>query len=167
MSNALSLLHPDWEVERVYNESSSDNAFLKPTSDNPGYAKSKVKVEYNVWTPDGERQARDIDRVVLVIYHKDGNGHWHISEPRGGENGADTYGNVNVAKVKKIEGNSSTNSTGAYILSANVNFDPNPDNEQEKDIVDTTSLVIPLKPGKMTVPLDPTKVNFRVPKSDE
>lgn len=52
--------------------------------------KVKVKVEYNVWTPDSERQARDIDRVILVIYHKDGNDHWHISEPNGGENGADS-----------------------------------------------------------------------------
>ncbi len=159
----------DWTVERVYNEDPMDNAFIKPTKDVGGFCKSKVKVEYNVWVPDAERQARDFDRVVLVIYHKDSNDHWHISEPKGGENGADINGNVVGTKVKSISGNSKFTQAGnPLILDATVNFDPNPTKgeigyDPEKDIVDTISLVIPLKPGKMTVPLDPTKAHFRIP----
>jgi hypothetical protein len=162
----------DWEVEREYNENPLDNAFLKPSRDIGGYAKSKVKVEYNVWTPDNERQTRDFDRVVLVIYHKDGNDHWHISEPKGGENGADVYGNVNGAKVMSIQGNSKRLTDMEKLLNATVNFEPNPPKgeigyDPEKDIADTISLVIPLKPGKMTVPLDPTKAHFRTPNLNE
>lgn len=163
----------DWTVERVFNENPMDNAFIKPTKDVGGYCKSKVKVEYNVWVPDAERQARDFDRVVLVIYHKDGNEHWHISEPKGGENGADVNGNVVGEKVKSISGNSKfTQASNPLILDATVNFDPNPTKgeigyEPEKDIVDTIFLVIPLIPGKITVPLDPTKAHFRTPNMNE
>ncbi len=162
----------DWIAEREYNENGLENVFLKPTKDNPGYAKSKVKVEYNVWDGSDNRSARDIDRVVLVIYHKDGNDHWHISESNGGENGADSNGYVIDAKVLSINGNSNRLSTFDKILNATVNFDSNPEKDAsgydpEKDIVEIVPLVIALKPGKMIVPLDPTKVNFRVPKTDE
>jgi hypothetical protein len=171
-SNELALGFSDWIVERVYNENPLDNAFLKPTRDIGGYSKSKVKVEYNVWVPDAERQARDFDRVVLVVYHKDGNDHWHISEPKGGENGADVNGNVNGAKVMSIQGNSKRLIDLEKLLNATVNFEPNPPKgetgyDPEKDIVETVSLVIPLKPGKLTVPLDPTKAHFRTPDLNE
>ena len=79
------------------------------------------------------------------------------SEPKGGENGADINGNVVWTKVKSISGNSKFTQAGnPLILDATVNFDPNPTKgeigyDPEKDIVDTISLVIPLKPGKMTV----------------
>jgi hypothetical protein len=128
-----------------------------------------LKVEYNVWMPDSERQARDFDRVVLVIYHKDGNDHWHISEPKGGENGADVNGNVITTKVVSISGNSINRPIdNPLILSANVNYEPTPGKDEagydpDKYVDDTISLVIPLKPGKMTVPLDPTKAHFRTP----
>jgi hypothetical protein len=151
-----------------------DNAFVKPTKDVGGYCKSKVKVEYNVWDGSEGRTARDIDRVVLVIYHKDGNGVWHISEPKGGYNGADSNGNINESKVERIIGNSKDSQLGHLpkILDANVNFEPTPgENESgynpEKYVADTISLVIPLKPGKMTVPLDPTKARFRTPNLNE
>ncbi len=164
----------DWTVEREYNENPLDNAFLKPTKDVGGYAKTKVKVEYNVWDGSGERIARDYDRVVLVIYHKDGNDHWHISEPKGGYNGADLNGNINESKVERIIGNSKDSQLGHLpkILDANVNYEPNPPKgetgyDPEKDIVETVSLVIPLKPGKITVPLDPTKSHFRTPNLNE
>ena len=162
----------DWVVEKEFNEYSSDNEFLPPTENNMGYAKYKVKVEYNVWDGSGGRPAREIDRVVLVVYHKDGNGDWHISQPNGGENGADTEGNVIDSKVLSINGNSNRLSTFDKILNATINFDPNPKKDAsgydpEKDIVEVVPLVIALKPGKMTVPLDPTKVNFRVPKANE
>ena len=162
----------DWTVEREYNENPMDNAFLKPTTDIGGYAKTKVRVEYNVWDGSDERTARDYDRVVLVIYHKDGNDHWHISEPKGGENGADIYGNVNVAKVMSIQGNSKRLTDMEKLLNATVNYEPNPQvgetgYDPEKDIVETVSLVIPLKPGKMTVSPDPTKAHFRTPNLNE
>lgn len=160
----------DWIVERVFDENS--NIFVKPTKIRSGFAKSKVKVEYNVWDGSKGRPARDIDRVVLVIYHKDGNDHWHISEPNGGGNGADSNGNTIDTKVKSISGNSSKNDIGPRYLDAVVNFDPNPEKgesgyDPEKDIVEVVPLVIALKPGKMTVPLDPTKVNFRIPRLNE
>lgn len=166
----------DWIVSREYEDFDPDmlpdNIFVKPTKDIPGYCKSKVKVEYNVWAPDSERQARDFDRVVLVIYHQDGNSHWHISEPKGGENGADVFGNVNELKIKNIQGNSKNFVDTPTILNAIVNFDPNPlegdiGYDPEKDIVKVVSLVIPLGPGKMTVPLDPTKAQFRTPELTE
>jgi hypothetical protein len=163
----------DWTVAKEYDDHSPDlmpdNAFVKPTKDIMGYAKSKVKVEYNVWDGSGGRTARDYDRVVLVIYHKDGNDHWHISEPKGGENGADSNGNVIAAKVKEIEGNSKDLGDNPLILNAVVNFDPNPEKgtsgyDPEKDIVDIAFINIALEPEKMTVPLDPTKAHFRTPK---
>jgi hypothetical protein len=162
----------DWIVEREFNEDSSDNVFIKPTKDNSGLAKSKVKVEYNVWDGSDNRPTRDIDRVVLVIYHKDGNDHWHISEPNGGENGADSNGYVIDVKVKSISGNSSKNIIGPRYLDAVVYFDFNPEKgeigyDPKKDIIEVVPLVIALKPGEMMVPLDPSKVNFRVPKTGE
>jgi hypothetical protein len=171
-SNEIALGLSDWTVERVYNENPGDNLFIPPTKVNWGFCKSKVKVEYNVWVPDADRQARNYDRVVLVIYHKNGNGVWHISEPKNGENGADTNGNVNAAKVKEIKGNSQRLSEAEKILSANVNYEPTPGKNEagydpEKYVDDTTFLVIPLNPGEMTVPLDPTKVQFRVPNVNE
>jgi hypothetical protein len=176
-SNEIALGLSDWTVERVYEDTDPDmkpdNFFKPPTATEWGFYKSKVKVEYNVWDGSEGRTARDYDRVVLVAYHKDGNGVWHISEPKGGENGADVHGNVNGAKVMVIQGNSKYTQVGnPLILNAVVNFEPTPgENEAgykpEKYVADTTSLVIPLKPGKMTVPLDPTKAHFRTPNLNE
>jgi hypothetical protein len=121
--------------------------------------------------PDADRQARNYDRVVLVIYHKNGNGVWHISKT--GENGADENGNVIEGKVKGIKGNSIITQAGnPLILSANVHYEPTPGKNEagydpEKYVDDTTFLIIPLNPGEMTVPLDPTKVQFRVPNVNE
>lgn len=174
--NEIALGLSDWTVERVYEDTDPDmkpdNFFKPPTATEWGFYKSKVKVEYNVWIPDSERQARDYDRVVLVAYHKDGNGVWHISEPKGGENGADVHGNVNAAKVVSIQGNSKGLADDKKLLNATVNYEPTPgENEAGYDpakyVADTTSLIIPLKPGKMTVPLDPTKAHFRTPNLNE
>lgn len=160
----------DWVVEKEYNEEPLDNAFLPSCITTLGYANAKVKVEYNVWDGSDGRTARNFDRVVLVMYHKDYNGHWHISNPEFGENGADINGNVITTKVVSISGNSINRPIdNPLILSAKINYDlaEPPTDDPEKWISEVMSLVINLEPGKMTVPLDPTKASFRIPKVNE
>ena len=131
----------DWVVTKLVNYQID---LFSSDPDDPEYIKYveyEVRVQYNVYE-------RTIDRLALVIYAKDENGEWHISG-----NYADSQGNITYSDP--IEGNSEAILPPTE-LSTNALF-------QETDkITDLAFVVVRLKPGQNTVPLEP-EGNFGLP----
>lgn len=106
----------DWAVGREEDSPTGpqyDNVFLQPTADVEGHVGSRISVEYNCYR-------RDIDRVVLVVYVKNGLGEWSIMG--GDDNGAYPDGSLNYNKVKEVEDNSSDRGKGPVVLTASGKF---------------------------------------------
>jgi hypothetical protein len=141
----------DWAVGRVTDE--LINGY--PGTDYIEYAEFRVHVEYNTLDPSNEpswetREARDYNRVVLVVYAQDEIGNWHIEPGM-----VDAEGNVKVWET--IQGNSK-------YLTPPLEMDANAYFSEEEKIKRVVLNFVPLKPEQKTVPLDPTNAEFGLPR---
>ena len=117
-----------------------------------GSAYYKVQVEYNAY-------GRDMDKVVLVLYAKDGNNQWHIVA-------GDANAQGNIIDYDLINGNSIDRikeGKPPLTLTASCTF-PKTENDPAKEIEETAVVIYSLKSNENTVPLIPTG-DFGIPGS--
>ncbi|MCF8036074.1 MAG: hypothetical protein K9K62_04285 [Desulfobacteraceae bacterium] len=115
-----------------------------------------MEVEYNCYH-------RDFDRVVMVLYYKDGLDKWHIADPS--DNGAypEEEGKLNSEKVENVPtGNSNYNNEGTLVLTASCDFPMVEPGNPETEIVKVKTLVYRLKPGQEKVSEKPD-AHFEMP----
>jgi carbon monoxide dehydrogenase subunit G len=139
----------DWVVSRTAEDPSTpyaDNEVLFPDEEDEGYARTRVEVQYNCY-------GRDIDRVVLVIYYKDGQDNWHIAPSP--DNGADTDGSLRSAKVETIATGNSVKRDKALALSATCTFPRVDPGDPTTEVRQVKYNVIRLVPGESSVSREP------------
>lgn len=157
----------DWAVAQVHEENASapleqrDNYVKFPTLLEPGAARARIWVQYNVWDsqtygPYKGRDSRDIDRVTVVLYYLDGNNEWKIADTD--TNGA--YPDGSLREVKPVVGNSFDKGRHEFIIF--VEFPRVTTGDLSTEVMEIKTVMIPLRPGQETVPLAP-EAHFGMP----
>ncbi|MFO7753959.1 MAG: carboxypeptidase regulatory-like domain-containing protein [Desulfobacteraceae bacterium] len=146
----------DWMVSKQENDQSTpyaDNEVKLPDEEETGYARSRAEVEYNCY-------GRDFDRVVMVLYYKDGLGNWHIADSS--DNGAYTGGSLRSGKVENVATGNSFYNDDALVLTVSCTFPRVEPGNPETEIVKVKTLVYRLKPGQENVSTEPD-AHFEMP----
>jgi len=149
----------DWLVSKQVDDQSTpytDNEVKLPDEDESGYARSRAEVEYNCY-------GRDFDRVVMVLYYKDGLDKWHIVDSP--DNGAKPDGelrSIESGKVKNVATGNSFYKDDALVLTASCTFPRVEPGNPETEIVKVRTLVYRLKPGQKSVSTEPD-AHFEMP----
>jgi hypothetical protein len=149
----------DWSVSKLF----SQRVEMYPQSTAIEYAEFEVDVEFNTFEPNDQdirhnRDVRDRNRILLVIYGKDRSGGWHIASTYTDDEGKITFS-------ESIEGNSiEKRPVEPLRLSCNASFD------KEDDIIQICFSVVPVKRDPDTLEYTPEKVpatpggNFGIPR---
>jgi hypothetical protein len=139
----------DWLVSKQENDQSTpyaDNEVRLPDEENSGYARARAEVQYNCY-------GRNFDRVVMVLYYKDGLGNWHIADSS--DNGTYPDGSLRGEKVKNVATGNSFYNDEALVLKASCTFPPVEPGNPETEVLDVKIVIYNLKSGQESVPTEP------------